>query len=147
MGENEKRGWHHGLLSFCSERTKLIPGNPFPLLEEMQDQTWKPHDLTELLRFMNIAQCALASSGGKRMCHVCGLSLGLGADWRTDGEFGWPKDLAHYVEYHHVRLPDAFVERIRALDYQPPTPAPDALDTIFERAGLPTMRKPKADPQ
>ena len=27
----------------------------------------------------------------------------------TDGEWIWPEGLAHYVEKHDVRLPDAFI--------------------------------------
>ena len=32
----------------------------------------------------------------------------------TDSEWCWPDDLAAYVEEHHVRLPDEFVEHARA---------------------------------
>ena len=33
---------------------------------------------------------------------------------RTDGQWIWPDDLAHYVERYHVELPDEFSARVRA---------------------------------
>ncbi|WP_055533330.1 hypothetical protein [Streptomyces graminilatus] len=38
----------------------------------------------------------------------------------TDGVWLWRKDFPHYVETHHVVLPEAFAERVRALDYEMP---------------------------
>jgi hypothetical protein len=38
----------------------------------------------------------------------------------TDGEWLWRDDLAHYVERHHVRLPEDFLESVRANGYQIP---------------------------
>lgn len=39
----------------------------------------------------------------------------------TDGSWLWRQDFAHYVETHHVSLPDAFIEHVRRLNYQMPT--------------------------
>ncbi|MEV7119208.1 hypothetical protein [Kitasatospora griseola] len=38
----------------------------------------------------------------------------------TDGEWLWRQDFPHYVETHHVSLPDAFLEHVRSLNYQIP---------------------------
>jgi hypothetical protein len=38
----------------------------------------------------------------------------MGSSELTDGEWVWPGDLAHYVWDHHVRLPDEFVDCVRA---------------------------------
>ncbi|GAA3619470.1 hypothetical protein GCM10023079_06380 [Streptomyces chitinivorans] len=38
----------------------------------------------------------------------------------TDGAWLWRLDFPHYVETHHVRLPEKFVERVRGLNYQMP---------------------------
>jgi hypothetical protein len=38
----------------------------------------------------------------------------------TDGEWLWRQDLAHYVQRHHVRLPDAFLATVRANNYKVP---------------------------
>ncbi|MGW0837268.1 hypothetical protein [Streptomyces prunicolor] len=39
----------------------------------------------------------------------------------TDGAWLWRQDFPHYVETHHVSLPDAFLERVRSLNHQIPT--------------------------
>ncbi|MER7674960.1 hypothetical protein ABTY61_41815 [Kitasatospora sp. NPDC096128] len=38
----------------------------------------------------------------------------------TDGAWLWRQDFPHYVETHHVLLPDAFIEHVRSLNYQMP---------------------------
>ncbi|MEU8927299.1 hypothetical protein AB0D10_41345 [Kitasatospora sp. NPDC048545] len=38
----------------------------------------------------------------------------------TDGEWLWRQDFPHYVETHHVSLPDAFLEHVRGLNYRIP---------------------------
>jgi len=42
----------------------------------------------------------------------------------TDGEWGWPEGLAHYVERHAVILPEEFIDTMRANHWRPP-PSPD----------------------
>ncbi|MFI5676382.1 hypothetical protein [Streptomyces cellulosae] len=39
----------------------------------------------------------------------------------TDGSWLWRQDFPHYVETHHVSLPDAFIEHVRGLNHQMPT--------------------------
>jgi hypothetical protein len=39
----------------------------------------------------------------------------------TDGEWFWPAELPHYVECHAVVVPDAFLSRMRSLDYRVPS--------------------------
>jgi hypothetical protein len=42
----------------------------------------------------------------------CGIDdAHMGSRCLTDGVWVWPEGLAHYVEDHHVLLPDEFVER------------------------------------
>jgi hypothetical protein len=38
----------------------------------------------------------------------------------TDGLYLWPTELAYYVQKYHVRLPQAFVDRMASLQWQPP---------------------------
>ncbi|MFI6771426.1 hypothetical protein [Streptomyces sp. NPDC050355] len=38
----------------------------------------------------------------------------------TDGAWLWRQDFPHYVEMHHVQLPEAFIEHVRVLNYQMP---------------------------
>ncbi|MHA6759546.1 hypothetical protein [Streptacidiphilus sp. PAMC 29251] len=39
----------------------------------------------------------------------------------TDGRFEWPGDLAHYVRNYHLRLPEPFVEHMRANAWRVPS--------------------------
>lgn len=39
----------------------------------------------------------------------------------ADGTWLWRQDFSHYLETHHVRLPEAFIEHVRGLNYQMPT--------------------------
>ncbi|MFT5048691.1 MAG: hypothetical protein ACI8QZ_000078 [Chlamydiales bacterium] len=41
----------------------------------------------------------------------------MGSRCLTDGEWVWPEGLAHYVEAHHVRLPDEFLGWMRTCDW------------------------------
>ncbi|WP_327242161.1 hypothetical protein [Streptomyces sp. NBC_01320] len=38
----------------------------------------------------------------------------------TDGTWLWRQDFPHYVETHHVHLPEAFIAHARSLNYQMP---------------------------
>ncbi|MGW5235978.1 hypothetical protein ACWEQU_27740 [Streptomyces nodosus] len=38
----------------------------------------------------------------------------------TDGTWLWRQDFPHYVETHHVLLPEAFIEHVQGLNYQMP---------------------------
>src|SRR4051794_1813983 len=50
----------------------------------------------------------VATAAGVSTCRLCGAVNGSAE--QTDGEhFVWPEGLAHYVEEHHVRLPDEVV--------------------------------------
>jgi hypothetical protein len=44
----------------------------------------------------------------------------LGSRDLTDGEWVWPEGLPHYVEKHHVRLPDEFVATMRRRRWRVP---------------------------
>jgi len=38
----------------------------------------------------------------------------------TDGYYVWPSELAYYVRKYHVRVPQGLIERMKALNWQPP---------------------------
>lgn len=50
----------------------------------------------------------------------------MGGDDLTDGTYCWPEGLAHYLEHHAVRLPEAIVQHILA---QPAFPHSKAAQT------------------
>lgn len=52
-------------------------------------------------------------SAGFAFCRFrCGMAAG--SSEQSDGRFLWPDGLAHYVERHHVRLPEPFVDHVLA---------------------------------
>src|SRR5262249_40456175 len=51
---------------------------------------------------------------GYSPCEFCGEPLPQSATALWDGEWLWPHTLAHAVEQHGVRLPDALVARSRS---------------------------------
>ncbi|WP_019711966.1 hypothetical protein [Streptomyces xinghaiensis] len=52
---------------------------------------------------------------GSRHRHALGCSSLV-----SDGTWLWRLDFPHYVETHHVALPEAFIAHVRGLDYQMP---------------------------
>lgn len=62
-----------------------------------------------------------ASYRGWSCCRLCGRHNG--SSELQDGTYYWPSGLAHYVRYHHVRLPEAFVAHVKATACGPLRPA------------------------
>ena len=56
----------------------------------------------------------------------------------TDGVWVWPQGLAHYVQRHHVCLPEAFVDTMQANGWQVPgnvtARGPERGDLLFDRS-------------
>jgi hypothetical protein len=50
---------------------------------------------------------------GLSPCRICGEHNGSGE--QTDGVYGWPTGLVHYLELHDVRLPAEFVDHVMEL--------------------------------
>lgn len=65
-------------------------------------------DRARLLAYLQAPTHAREGYMGSSRCRCCGSSNG--AHEVFDGRWVWPDGLAHYVEAHHVALPDDFVE-------------------------------------
>ena len=44
----------------------------------------------------------------------------MGSREFSDGVWIWPEGLAHYVEHHHVKLPDDFLQHLRQARFRVP---------------------------
>jgi hypothetical protein len=73
--------------------------------------------------------CAYLRAGGvyaqwRGLSHcrfACGIdSQYMGSRCLTDGSWVWPEGLVHYVEVHHVRLPEEFIQEVQQRDWQIP---------------------------
>jgi hypothetical protein len=85
------------------------PGWPAP--EDFVAADWDDDDRDMVADHLARGHVARACMG-LSPCRVCGE--GNGALELSDGTFVWPEGLRHYVTDHQVRLPDRFVEHVRA---------------------------------
>ncbi|AWM40392.1 hypothetical protein GobsT_63900 [Gemmata obscuriglobus] len=112
------RDWPHRWFGFfCWESTQ---DDVFPSLGRLLDASWQVADRAELLEYLRQTPVCWSTQPSYCPCSLCGESLTDNATWRWDGEWLWPHTLAHYVERHGLRLPDALVARIRGRGHVPP---------------------------
>ncbi|HVV85600.1 MAG TPA: hypothetical protein VHE35_21215 [Kofleriaceae bacterium] len=69
---------------------------------------WDPRRRAAVLAYLRAGD-VLASYRARSFCRFACGEARMGHRDLTDGRFAWPEGLAHYVERHAVRLPDAFV--------------------------------------
>ncbi len=73
----------------------------------------------------------------------------MGCSDLSDGVWMWPRGLAHYVEKHNVKLPDAFVHTMRAHEWQIPQEFAERVRIAREQAITKTdgllSRAPESD--
>jgi hypothetical protein len=79
--------------------------NPVCFVDPSQDPTLK----AKVVEYLKQGECWVACAGFS-FCRLCGTANG--SYNQTDGYYEWPSGLAHYLEVHHVRLPDAFVAHV-----------------------------------
>lgn len=79
--------------------------NPAWFIDKEWDETIK----AKIAKYLKQGQRMPYASGGRSWCRFrCG-ELGMGSLEFTDGKYVWPEGLAHYVEFHNVRLPDTII--------------------------------------
>jgi hypothetical protein len=102
---------------------KNSEADPFqvPLFDEIVDASWNPSDLGDIVAYLKDCPVSITSQSLSEPCPLCGEVLDDLTAQRSDGVWGWPSTLAHYVSKHHVRLPDRFAEHIRSNKYAVPT--------------------------
>jgi hypothetical protein len=89
----------------------------------LQAPGWQADEKPRILAWLR-GGAEWAGYMGQSRCRFAGCAAqGLGSTERTDGVWIWPEGLAHYVEEHDVRLPDAFLETMRAHDFTVPEDA------------------------
>lgn len=75
------------------------------------DATWASSERRLVVDFLE--RCTRVNqSRGLSACRFCGKMNGSAEI--TDWVYCWPEGLAHYVDVHEVRLPDAFVSHVRS---------------------------------
>ncbi len=89
--------------------SKDFPTLPMPL---GAPRPWKGEE--EFLAALQVVEtiCRTDHYKGSSTCRICGCSNGS-EECRTD-QFRWPTGLRHYVEKHHIGLPEDFVKYVLA---------------------------------
>ena len=85
----------------------------WPRVEDFVDMAWDEGERTHVANYLNRGW-VFRSFMDYSTCRVCGELNG--ALELSDGTYAWPEGLAHYVGEHGVRLPERFVEHVRASD-------------------------------
>jgi hypothetical protein len=85
--------------------------NTWPDVEGFVDATWDAAKRARVVGYLRRGRRWRGYRGFSR-CRLCGEPNG--SSELTDGSWVWPEGLAHYVEDHYVRLPEAFVRSVSA---------------------------------
>lgn len=100
-----------------------------PSIEGFIDVGWNPSDKNQIIEYLRSAELVAATSGMAFPCVICRQRIASTVCVRTDGEFYWLDVLAHYVEQHHLRLPESMLKHMRELQFTPPK-IPDASGVV-----------------
>jgi hypothetical protein len=109
-----------GLLGFYDELDNR-PGQPNGSIRDAVRPVGEP-DEADLVAYLDaghvlidVMEAGRDAITGNAHRHSPGCSSLM-----TDGGWLWRQDFPHYVETHHVSLPDAFINHVRGLNYQTP---------------------------
>lgn len=80
-----------------------------PIPQDFVDPAWDAEERATVAAHLREARTLFDHIGGAR-CRVCGEAIGTRC--LTDGAFGFPEGLVHYVETHGLRLPELFVRHV-----------------------------------
>ena len=109
---------------------------------DLCDPAWNSHDRGALLRYLENAPVLFAYFGYAHCRFNCGIDdKQMGCRTLTDGTWGWPQGLGHYIREYAVRLPDEFAAHAKQAGFEiqydlpndPWLPAPE-VDRSFWRA-------------
>lgn len=107
------------------------PPHGYPSPQWLVNHEWEAADRSQVVAYLR-AGAVVASWLGYSSCRFCcGIEPRLvGSCDLTDGLWVWPEGLAHYVEKHHVALPDAIVHTMRANNWKMPTDLTERLPAL-----------------
>ena len=91
-----------------------------PSLREVVQVDAQPED-GNIVRYLKMGKVLIATGGV--VGDVLDVEHGIiGAPHiLTDATYAWPAILAHYVEHHHIRLPDEFVSHMARNGWEVPS--------------------------
>ena len=110
-GHPEDHGRREGLryLGYWRTRDRRFR-DPRPDPKDFVDLSWDPAERARVVLHLR-AGATVFTWVGSSTCRFCGLRP-CGWSDLTDGVYGWPEGLAHYVDDHGLRPPDEFVRHV-----------------------------------
>lgn len=93
------------------------PDDELPSISDAIDLSWNPEDKDSLVGYLRRSP-GVYGAAYRASCLLCSTQPQL--YYQSNNVWVWKGGLDHYVAEHHVVLPDALVELIRAWDYTPP---------------------------
>jgi hypothetical protein len=100
------------LIAFGYWRSLYQPQLPDPAC--FVDTTWPAAERQQVLAYLRQGRSLISFMGFSWCRFRCGAGREMGAADMTDGTCLWPEGLIHYIEKHHLRLPDEIIQRIFA---------------------------------
>lgn len=110
------------LIGYWHADSELDEGAQWPRPDDFIDESWERYEREDVARYLEHGFFYRCSMGNSH-CRICGVSNG--SLELTDGTYYWPEGLAHYVDAHNVRLPEEFLEHVRARQNELITALPD----------------------
>jgi len=90
---------------------ELTRGLPDP--RALVDGSWDSVEREAVTRYLRAGDVHLWLKGYSWCRFHCGIpNSEMGSKTLTDGDYVWPEGLPHYLEVHHVKPPQEFVDHV-----------------------------------
>jgi hypothetical protein len=95
----------------------------FPLAQSLVGEPYAPDLCEGICRYLESGATFMSWRGFSSCRFRCGIYDGeMGSSELSDGRWVWPEGLPHYVRAHHIRLPEEFLQTMRAANWTIPRP-------------------------
>jgi hypothetical protein len=91
-----------------NEATRALP-DP----RDWVDEDWDPVEREAVTRYLRAGDVHIWVKGYSWCRFRCGIEdWDMGSKTLTDGIYVWPEGLPHYLEVHHVKPPQEFIDHV-----------------------------------
>ena len=93
----------------------------FPDPTLLVDEDWHAANRARIVGYLRAGEEYIVWRGFSYCRFDCGMEFSkMGSRCFTDGVWVWPQGLAHYVDVHHIRLPEEFVAHMARQSWAAP---------------------------